>query len=222
MKSGTAFFLFVSLCIHLFSQHHGMLNYHSRRLRVRWAWSPTTATGRWTLLFSSRTHQAVILEFIASGIRGDTIHSILWPKVLMESKRSSESRGGYGPSFPDCFALPPGMTHAIPISFTLKDWQGVEALSAKGVKLKAVFQQEPFPESHPRKPPDFQIFTNKIESGFVSWDILTRKSRMLIISADGAVRVLHIPEATEFSSMLFWRTPDGLDASALSTPGGAG
>jgi hypothetical protein len=79
-------------------------------------------------------------------------------------------------NFPDPFRLPPGMTHAFPICFTSKEWEGVDALSAKGVKLKAVFQQQPLEELD-SKGYDFQIFANKIESAFVSWDILSQVAK---------------------------------------------
>ena len=78
---------------------------------------------------------------------------------------------------PDCFRLPPGMTHAVPICFTSQEWKGVEALSAKGSKLKAVFQQEPLDEKLRLSiwRPDIQIFTNKVDSAFVVWETLTRR-----------------------------------------------
>jgi hypothetical protein len=80
-------------------------------------------------------------------------------------------------NYPDCFQLPPGMTHAFPICFTSKEWKDVEALSVKGARLKAVFKQEPLDEKLKAgtKWADIQIFTNKIESTFVVWEALTRR-----------------------------------------------
>jgi hypothetical protein len=80
-------------------------------------------------------------------------------------------------NYPDSFRLPPGMTHAVPICFTSKEWKGVEALSAKGAQLKAVFQQEPLDEKLRLGTSwsDIQIFTNKIESAFVAWETLNRR-----------------------------------------------
>jgi hypothetical protein len=80
---------------------------------------------------------------------------------------------GWDHNYPDCFRLQPGMTHAVSICFTSKEWKGVEALSAKGTQLKAVFHQEPLDAKDNIWGSDFQIFTNKIESAFVTWDILS-------------------------------------------------
>jgi hypothetical protein len=82
---------------------------------------------------------------------------------------------GWNHNYPDCFRLSPGMTHAVPICFISKEWKGVEALSVKGAKLKAVFQQEPLEARENIWGSDFQIFTNKIESSFVAWDILNAR-----------------------------------------------
>jgi len=80
-------------------------------------------------------------------------------------------------NYPDCFQLSPGMTHAFPICFASKEWKNVEALSARGARLKAVFQQEPLQEREKAgtKWANVQIFTNKIESAFVKWETLTKR-----------------------------------------------
>jgi hypothetical protein len=80
-------------------------------------------------------------------------------------------------NYPDCFQLPPGMTHAFPICFASKDWKNVEALSAKGARLKAVFHQEPLNEKEKAgtKWAHIQIFTNKVESTFVEWESLNKR-----------------------------------------------
>jgi len=91
-------------------------------------------------------------------------------QVIIEKKERAWSY-----NFPDCFRLPPGMTHAFPICLTSNEWNGVEAIAAKGAKLKAVFQQEPLETRENKWGADFHIFTRKIESGFVAWDVLTAR-----------------------------------------------
>ena len=80
-------------------------------------------------------------------------------------------------NFPDCFRLPSGMTHAFPICFTSKEWDGVDALLAKGARIKAVFQQKPIEEklNFGTRLSDVQIFTNKVESAFVVWEVLNAR-----------------------------------------------
>jgi hypothetical protein len=80
-------------------------------------------------------------------------------------------------NYPDCFRLPSGMTHAFPICFTSKEWDGVDALLVKGARIKAVFQQEPIEEklNLGTGSSDVQIFTNKVESAFVVWEVLNAR-----------------------------------------------
>ena len=80
-------------------------------------------------------------------------------------------------NYPDCFQLSPGTTHAFPICFASKEWKNVEALSAKGARLRAVFQQEPLEDKLKAgtKWADIQIFTNKVESALVVWQNLNAR-----------------------------------------------
>lgn len=79
-------------------------------------------------------------------------------------------------NYPDCFWLAPGITHAFPICFTSDEWNGLEALSAKGARLKAVFQQKPVEERLlvATRWSAVQMFTNKVESTFVVWQAFAK------------------------------------------------
>lgn len=105
-----------------------------------------------------------------------SIHFVVEGPDGKQTVIEKESRA-WTKNYPDCFRLPSGMTHGFPVCFTSKEWKSVDALSAKGARIKAVFQQKRIEEDLKlgTRWSDVQIFTNKIESAFVLWEGLNRR-----------------------------------------------
>jgi len=182
MKSGTAITLLLSLCVlasnavraqsaklSLATIEGYYFDEETNAIGARWK-DKTPAPVDFVVLIENTSNRDIGIYRQWNSDGYFSIHFVVEGPNGKQTVIEKEERG-WNYNFPECFRLRPGMTHAVPIALTSKKWKGVEALSAKGARLKAVFQQ--YPPDLDTLPGGVEIFTNKIESSFVAWDVLT-------------------------------------------------